>query len=54
MSQSARRLFGTTQGAAVDGVWPLEHPLVTTIGMSLVILSACVPVSIRRYTRVDR
>jgi len=54
MSQSARRLFGTTQGAAVHGVWPLEHPAVTTIGMSLVILSACVPVSIRRDTRVDR
>jgi ABC-2 type transport system permease protein len=51
---SARSLFGTTQGAPVHGVWSLEHPIVTTIGLSLLILAICVPVSIRRYNRVNR
>jgi ABC-2 type transport system permease protein len=45
---SARSLFGTTQGAPVHGVWSLEHPIVTTIDLSLLILAICVPVSIRR------
>ena len=51
---SARTLFGTTQGVPVHGVWPLEHPIATTIVMSALILSACVPVSVRRYVRVGR
>jgi ABC transporter DrrB family efflux protein len=51
---SARTLFGTTQGARVRGVWPLEHPIPTTIGMSALILAICVPVCVRRYNRVHR
>jgi ABC-2 type transport system permease protein len=51
---SARHLFGTTQGAAVHGVWPLEHPIATTLGMGALILAACIPISVRRYNRVNR
>jgi ABC-2 type transport system permease protein len=51
---SARQLFGTTQGATVHGVWPLAHPILTTIGMSVLFLAVCVPVGVRRYTRVNR
>jgi ABC-2 type transport system permease protein len=51
---SARTLFGTTQGAPVHGVWPLEHPIPATIGMSALILAICVPVCVRRYKRVNR
>jgi ABC-2 type transport system permease protein len=51
---SARQLFGTTQGAAVHGVWPLEHPIVVTLGMGVVILAACIPICVRRYNRVNR
>lgn len=51
---SSRTLFGTTQGAPVHGVWPLEHPIVTTIAMSVLILAICVPLGVRRYNRVNR
>ena len=51
---SARTLFGTTQGVPVHGVWPLQHPIAATILMSVLILSVCVPVGVRRYVRVGR
>ena len=51
---SARHLFGTPGGAPVHGVWPLEHPIPTTIGMSALILAIFVPICVRRYNRVNR
>jgi ABC transporter DrrB family efflux protein len=51
---SARTLFGTGQGAPVHGVWSLEHPVITTLGMSLAMLAVCIPVGVRRYASVDR
>jgi ABC-2 type transport system permease protein len=51
---SARQLFGTTQGAPVHGVWSLEHPVVTTLGMSILMLAICIPIGVRRYSRVNR
>ena len=38
----------------LHGVWPLEHPILTTIGMSMLILAICVPLGVRRYNRVNR
>lgn len=47
---AARQLFGTPQGGG-SGVWTLQHPIVTTLAMSLVLLVVLIPVSVRLYTR---
>ena len=47
---AARRMFGSPQGGTA-GVWTLQHPVVTTLGMGLVLLAVLVPVTVRRYTR---
>jgi ABC-2 type transport system permease protein len=46
---AARQLFGTTQGGAVPHVWSLEHPIVTTLGMAILLLAIFVPLSVRIY-----
>ena len=48
---AARQLFGTTQGGAVPDVWSLQHPVVTTVAMGVVLLAVLVPVTVRRYVR---
>lgn len=47
---AARQMFGTPQ-AATAGIWPLQHPVPTTIGMGLVLLAVLIPVTVRRYGR---
>ena len=47
---AARQLFGTTQGGAVPDVWSLQHPIPTTLGMSVALLALFIPLSVRRYT----
>jgi ABC-2 type transport system permease protein len=51
---AARSLFGTTQGVPEPSVWSLQHPMITTLGMSVVLLGAMVPLAVRRYSRVVR
>jgi ABC-2 type transport system permease protein len=51
---AARQLFGTTQGGAVPDVWSLQHPIPTTLGMSVALLAIFIPLSVRRYTRRSR
>ena len=38
--------------AAEPAVWSLQHPVVTTIGISVVLLGVMVPLAVRRYVRV--
>jgi ABC-2 type transport system permease protein len=47
-------LFGTSQGVPEPSVWSLQHPVVTTLGMSVVLLAVMVPLGVRRYSRVSR
>lgn len=47
---AARQLFGTPQGGTA-GVWTLQHPVVTTLAMGMVLLAVLVPVTVRRYVR---
>ncbi|HEY7143759.1 MAG TPA: ABC transporter permease [Streptosporangiaceae bacterium] len=47
---AARQMFGTPQGGTA-GVWTLQHPVPTTLGMGLVLLAVLIPVTVRRYTR---
>ena len=51
---AARSLFGTTQGVPEPPVWSLQHPVVTTLGMSVLLLGVMVPLAVRRYSRAVR
>jgi ABC-2 type transport system permease protein len=35
-------------------VWSLQHPVMTTIGMSVLLLGVMVPLAVRRYSRAVR
>jgi ABC-2 type transport system permease protein len=50
---ACRQLFGNP-GAAIGDAWPLHHPVVATLGWSLLLLAVLVPLSIRLYARSDR
>ncbi len=47
---AARRLFGTTQGGS-SGVWSLEHPVITTIAMGVLVSAIFIPLTVRMYSR---
>lgn len=49
---ASRTLFGTSEGVPEPAVWSLQHPVVTTIGMSVALLGVMVPLAVRRYIRV--
>ena len=51
---AARSLFGTSQGVPEPPVWSLQHPVVTTLGMSVILLGVMVPLAVRRYSRIVR
>jgi hypothetical protein len=35
-------------------VWSLDHPIATTIGLSMVIIIVVVPICVRRYSHSTR
>jgi ABC-2 type transport system permease protein len=51
---ASRTLFGTSQGAPEPEVWLLQHPVLTTLGMSIILLGVMVPLGVRRYSRAVR
>jgi ABC-2 type transport system permease protein len=51
---AARSLFGTTQGVPAPPVWSLQHPVITTLGMSVLLLGVMVPLAVHRYSRAVR
>jgi ABC-2 type transport system permease protein len=51
---AARQLFGNSRASQVSGVWPLEHAVPVTIGMSVLLLAVLIPVSVRLYARRAR
>jgi ABC-2 type transport system permease protein len=38
----------------VPDVWSLQHPVVTTLGMTVILLGVMVPLAVRRYCRMAR
>jgi hypothetical protein len=38
----------------VPAVWSLPHPVVTTLGMSVILLGVMLPLAVRRYGRMAR
>ena len=54
MVAAARQLFGTAQAGGASGSWPLAHPVMVTLGMSVLMLAILIPVCVRRYARQER
>jgi ABC-2 type transport system permease protein len=52
LTQATREKFGNTSPLMpVSDAWPLQHPVVTTIGWIAVILVVFVPLAIRQYQK---
>jgi ABC transporter DrrB family efflux protein len=51
---AGRQLFGNTIGRPPSGVWSLDHPIATTIGLALVIVVILFPICVRLYSRSTR
>jgi len=47
---SVRRL---AQGTRSTGSWQLEHPIVSMVGWCLLLMAVCVPLALRRFTRMS-
>lgn len=47
---ASRQLFGNPVGT-LPHVWPLEHPILTTLAWSLVVV-AFSPLAVRRYRKL--
>jgi ABC-2 type transport system permease protein len=52
LTQASRELFGnTTTLSPKPTAWPLQHPVVYTLGWVLLILVVFVPLAVRLYRR---
>lgn len=45
---AARQLFGNPQPPST-GAWPMDHPVMASVGWSLLILAVVIPLAVRRY-----
>ncbi|HWG97901.1 MAG TPA: ABC transporter permease [Pilimelia sp.] len=52
VTQSARELFGNTNpNVPPPDAWPLQHPVVTTLGWVVLLLVVFVPLAVHRYKK---
>jgi ABC-2 type transport system permease protein len=51
---AVRTLFGNPTAIPSNAAWPLEHPVVASIGWCAVILAAVVPLTLRAYRKRTR
>jgi ABC-2 type transport system permease protein len=46
-----RHLFGNPSPRPNHIAWPLEHPVMTSLSWSILLLAVFVPLAVRRYRR---
>ncbi len=46
---ACRQLFGNPGAAYTGDAWPLQHPVVASVGYSLLLLAIFIPLAVRRY-----
>jgi ABC-2 type transport system permease protein len=46
---AVRRLFGNPGAPAADAAWPIAHPVIATIGRSLLLLVTFMPLAAHRF-----
>lgn len=54
VATAGRQLFGNTIGPPPAGVWSLDHPVVTTVGLALIIVAIVAPICVRLYSHSTR
>jgi ABC-2 type transport system permease protein len=42
VTAASRTLWGNPNPSALDGVWPMQHPVLVAVAWSLLLLSVCV------------
>jgi ABC-2 type transport system permease protein len=52
LATALRELFGSPTGPIPD-VWPLQHPVLASLAWAGVLMAVFVPLSVRRYRRID-
>lgn len=50
LAAAVRHLFGTPSVPA-NGAWPLEHPVLASVGWVALLLAVFVPLCVARYAR---
>jgi ABC-2 type transport system permease protein len=51
---AGRQLFGNTIGSPPSGVWSLEHPIATTVALTILIILVVAPICVRLYSHSTR
>ena len=46
---AARSLFGNQGSSAIPDAWSMQHPVITALGWSLLLLVIFIPLSVRKY-----
>ena len=54
VATAGRQLFGNTIGPPPAGVWSLDHPVVTTVGLALIIVAIVAPICVHLYSHSTR
>jgi ABC transporter DrrB family efflux protein len=54
ITQACRELWGNGPAAGPDAAWPLQHPILVSIGWSLVFTAIFAPLAVRAFRRRSR
>jgi ABC-type multidrug transport system permease subunit len=54
VTQACRELWGNGPPAAADAAWPLQHPILVTVGWSLVLTAVFAPLAVSAFRRRSR
>lgn len=51
--QAARELFGNTGSAPTPDTWPMQHPIITVLAGSLLLLAIFIPLAVNRFRQAS-
>jgi ABC-type multidrug transport system permease subunit len=54
ITQACRELWGNGPAAGPDAAWPLQHPILVSIGWSLLLTAVFAPLAVRAFRRRSR
>jgi ABC-type polysaccharide/polyol phosphate export permease len=54
ITQACRELWGNGPPAGPDAAWPLQHPVLVTVGWSLVLTAVFAPLAVKAFRRRSR
>jgi ABC transporter DrrB family efflux protein len=54
VATAGRQLFGNSIGPPPAGVWSLDHPAITTVGLSVIIVAIVAPICVHLYSHSTR